>query len=130
MKSKISKIAPFVAVAFALVPMLAFAQNTGNFTGAFFFNLLDFVRRVMAALFPIVSGALILLFGYDLIMYFVKRNQGDGKASDDFKTKMWYAFIALFLWFTIFGLVQVLAGAFNIGVGDDVQRQQNPGVQF
>ncbi len=129
MKSKISKIIPFAGAALVLVPMLAFAQNNGSFTGNFFFSILDFIRRVMSALFPIVSGVLILLFGYELVMFFIKK-QSDPKAAEGFKSNMIKAIIALFLWFTVFGIIQTLASSLGLGIGDKVGASQNPGVTF
>ncbi len=134
MKSKISKfisavgflvLAPFVQV-FATTT----TGNTGGFSeGGVFDKFFLFVKRIMGYLFPVVTALLILLFGYQLIMFLVG-SKDDVENHEKFRKRMINSFIAVLLWFILFGLITVVANAIGVQVGDTVQSGQIPTVNI
>ena len=121
MKSKISKFASAVGFAILAPLMPVFANgNTGAFgAGGVFDKFFEFVRRIMGGLFPIVTAALILLFGYQLVMFLVG-SKDDVEDHEKFRKRMINSFIAVLLWFILFGLINVVANAIGVNVGDPV----------
>lgn len=135
MKSKISKFISAVgfAILAPLMPVLAQVPTTSN-SGAFgstgvFDNFFAFLKRIMGLLFPIVTAALILLFGYQLIMFLVG-SKDDVEDHEKFRKRMINSFIAVLLWFILFGLINVVANAIGVNVGDTVQGSQIPSVRL
>lgn len=126
MKSKISSYF-FLGALTLVLPAVAFAG--GEFTGTFFFNITDFLARAIRTLFPLVTGALILLFGYQLVMFLVSKKD-DIEDAAKFKKRMINSIIAIFLWFVLFGLITVVADAIGLNVGDDVTKDETTGVDF
>ena len=96
--------------------------------GQFFINIFDFFERIIGFAFPFISALLIILFGYQLIRFL--SSSTDVEDHEKFRKRMINAFIAVFLWFVLFGLITTIAGTFNIGVGTDVDNTQIPGVEF
>lgn len=130
MKLNISKFISVVGFA-VLTPFVSvFAQNSGAFsTGGFFDNAFGFIRRIMGYLFPMVTAALILLFGYQLIMFLVG-SKDDVENHEKFQKRMINSFIAVLLWFILFGLITVVANAIGVNVGDNVTTQQTTRFTF
>jgi hypothetical protein len=136
MKSKISKFISAVGFAVLAPVMSVMAQvpgNPGN-SGAFgsngiFDNFFTFLKRIMGYLFPVVTAALILLFGYQLIMFLVG-SKDDVENHEKFRKRMINSFIAVLLWFILFGLINVVANAIGVNVGDTVQSSQIPSVRL
>lgn len=136
MKSKISKFISAVGFAVLAPVMSVMAQvpgNPGN-SGAFgsngiFDNFFTFLKRIMGYLFPVVTAALILLFGYQLIMFLVG-SKDDVENHQKFRKRMINSFIAVLLWFILFGLINVVANAIGVNVGDTVQSSQIPSVRL
>jgi hypothetical protein len=135
MKSKISS-AITVAGFALLAPIVSFAQgasggiintNTGTFSGQFFLNIIATVRKIISLLFPLVSAVLVLAFGY-LVFKFVTSDKLEEKSI--YKNDLIKAILAIFLWFTFFGLINILAGAVGVGVGDDVTNDDTTKVVF
>jgi len=121
MKSKISSL--FTAGAFGLlIPVLAFAQ------GNIFDNLLGLTQRVLKGLFPVITAVLILLLAYQIIL-FLKDDAGDEKKALH-KSGIIKAVVALFIWFTFFGIITVVAGGLGVNVGEDVTTQDITTVTF
>jgi hypothetical protein len=115
MKSKISKIIFGTGTLLAL-PMLVSAQvpiQTGF--GGFVFQIIGFITRVIELVFPIVTGILVLLFAYQVIEFL--RSKEDIEKHEKLKARLGNAFIALFIWFTLFGLINVLGNAFGLNPG-------------
>ncbi len=133
MKSKISKF--ISAVGFAILAPLVpvFATTTGN-SGTFgsngvFDSFFGFLKRIMGYLFPVVTAVLILLFGYQLIMFLVG-SKDDVENHEKFRKRMINSFIAVLLWFILFGLITVVANAIGVNVGDTVQSGNIPKVNI
>ena len=136
MKSKISKFISAVGFAVLAPVMSVMAQvpgNPGN-SGAFgsngiFDNFFTFLKRIMGYLFPVVTAALILLFGYQLIMFLVG-SKDDVENHEKFRKRMINSFIAVLLWFILFGLINVVANAIGVNVGETVLSSQIPSVRL
>lgn len=120
MKSKISKFVSAVGFAALLPVMQAFASQTLFDDTGFFDKFFAFVQRMFGYLFPIVSAALILLFGYQLIM-FLWGSKEDVEDHEKFRKRMINSFIAVLMWFILFGLVNIVANAIGVDVGKSVQ---------
>jgi hypothetical protein len=128
MKSKISKIAS--AAGFALLaPVLAFATtNSGAFaTGGVFDNFIAFLKRILTAAFPLITALLVVLFGYQVILFLTDK---EVEKKEIHKGALIKSLIAIFLWFTIFGLITVLAKTIGVRVGDTVTTQNIPTVSL
>ncbi len=122
MISKITKVSSAVGFAM-LMPFMALAQNTGNVSGVFFENIVKFIGRMMTLLFPIITGALIILFGYQVIRFLTDK---DIESKAVHKGALIKALIAIFLWFTLFGLINLIARAVGVEVGSDVGASEVP----
>lgn len=94
--------------------------------GDFFINIFTFIKQIIGFTFPIITAVLIILFGYQLIRFL--SSSKDVEDHEVFKKRMINSFIAVFLWFVLFGLITTIAGTFRIDVGADVNQQQIPGV--
>ena len=127
MKSKISKLVSAVGFALLAPLMPIFAQNSGDVNGAFFDNIIKFINKVIKAAFPIVTAVLILLFGYQLIM-FLWGTKSEPEEHEKFRRRMIQSFIAILMWFILFGLITVVAKAIGVNVGDTIQGGDIPSV--
>lgn len=120
MKSKISKFVSVLGFALLVPVMQAFASDPTLFgNDGFFDKFFAFIQRMFGYLFPIVSAALILLFGYQLIM-FLWGSKEDVEDHEKFRKRMINSFIAVLMWFILFGLVNIVANAIGVKVGDTV----------
>lgn len=120
MKSIITKLS-FSLLALVL-PVITFAQapRPGNQeTGGVFINILEFVQKVMGYLMPIITGGLIILFGWNLIQFLMKKENIED--ADKFKKAMINSLIALFLWFVLVSLINMVAKSFDLEVGEGVK---------
>jgi uncharacterized protein with PQ loop repeat len=116
MKSKISSALSVAGFALLTPFVSVFAQTTFG-TNNVFENALVFVKRIMTTLFPIVTAGLILTFGY-LVFKFLTDKELEAK--EVHKGALIKALFAIFLWFTLFGLIGLLANAVGVEVGKDV----------
>lgn len=121
MKSKVSKIASISMLALA-APLFVYAQN---FTGSWFTQILSFVETVLSKLFPIVTAILILTFGWLVFKFLTDK---DVETKEMHKSSLIKALVALFLWFTLFGLISTIASSIGVGVGGGPSRQEIPTV--
>ncbi len=120
MKSKISS--AVTAAGFALLaPILTFAQDvptTGGFSSNNVFeNALVFISRIMKTLFPMITALLILTFGY-LVFQFLRDEKLEDK--EIHKGALVKAVFAIFLWFTLFGIIGLMARTVGVEEGRDV----------
>ncbi len=119
MKSKISSAVQSAGFAL-LAPVLTFAQGvpTGAFgTNNVFENGLVFISRIMKTLFPMITALLILTFGY-LVFKFLTDEQLEDK--EIHKGALVKAVFAIFLWFTLFGIIGLMARTVGVEEGRDV----------
>jgi len=114
---KVSKVASVGMLAVLLAPLAAHAA----FSGQFFYDILGFVQTVLKAMFPLVTAVLILLFGWQVFKYLTGK---DIEEKHVHKSNLIKALIAIFLWFTLFGLITTVADSIGVGVGNDVGQQQ------
>ncbi len=98
-----------------------------NYSNSIFGKLISFVQDIVSDLFPIITAILIILLAWT-IFRFMKAQGGEDKAAS--KKTMFNALVALFIWFTFFGIIQVVATSFGLGIGDDVNNQQTTTVKF
>lgn len=115
MKSKISTTLSALSLAL-IAPLFAHAQ-----TFAFFNSIISFIQTVVKSVFPLVTAVLIILFGYRLIM-FLYQGKDSPEDHEKFKKQLIYSFVAVFMWFVLFGLVTTIASSLGLGVGNDVTK--------
>ena len=111
----------------AFIPAVAFAQTAGT-TGLAY--LIIQIKGLLSALFPIAIAIGVLAFFYELIMFIV--NQKNPDKSETFKKGILWSLLALFLMFTFFGLLNVIANTLGLqgAVGAGVGANQIPSVQL
>ncbi|MDB4984396.1 MAG: hypothetical protein JWM20_575 [Patescibacteria group bacterium] len=114
---------------FALIPALASAQIIGTSGTTGLGSLVVQFKGLLSALFPIAIAIGVLAFFYELIMFIVHKS--DDKA-EKFKKGILMSLLALFLMFTFFGLLNVIANTLGLSgaVGQGVQSNQIPAVQL
>lgn len=113
-------------------PFLTFAttttgQNTGIFQGQFFVSIITFLQTILKAAFPIITGVLIVLFGWQVFKYLTDKEETE-KAIH--KSNLLKALAAIFLWFVLTGLIRVLANSLNVEVGNDIAQRDIVQVDF
>lgn len=121
MKSKVSKIASVSMLALLVTPLFAHAQ----FSGAWFTAIINFVESTLTALFPIVTAILILTFGWLVFKFLTDK---DVETKEMHKSSLIKALVALFLWFTLFGLISTIADSIGVGVGGGPTTDEIPSV--
>ena len=131
MKSKISSIVTGAGLALA-IPFLTFATtpggvNSGFFQGTVFNSIITFLQTIIAASFPIITGILIILFGWQVFKYLTDKAETE-KAIH--KSNLLKALAAIFLWIVLTGLIRVLASSFGVQVGGNVTHQDVTSVTF
>ncbi|HQV64729.1 MAG TPA: hypothetical protein PKZ56_00640 [Candidatus Paceibacterota bacterium] len=129
MKSKISKIVSAAGFALLTPVVTVFANtNSGAFaSGGVFDNFIAFLKRILTSAFPIITALLIVLFGYQVILFLTDK---EVEKKEIHKGALIKSLIAIFLWFTIFGLITVLAKTVGVKVGDTVTSQNIPTVSL
>lgn len=128
MKSKISSIVSGAGLALAM-PFLTFASgnNSGYFGGTVFISIITFLQTVLRAAFPIITGVLIVLFGWQVVKYLTDKEE---TAKAIHKSNLLKALAAVFLWFVLTGLIRVLANSFGVDVGNKIGQQDITTVDF
>ena len=91
-----------------LLPFLVAAQDLGNVT-----KFVDSLKKIVDSLLPLFVTIALLVFFWGLIQYI--RNSTDPEKAKDGKSIMIYGIIALFVMVSVWGLVNVLGGTFNLG---------------
>ncbi len=121
MKSKISSAISAAGFALLTPVVTVFAQGTptqGGFTNNNVFeNMLAFISRIMKTLFPMVTALLILTFGYLVFKFLTDKDLAE---KDLHKGALVKAVFAIFLWFTLFGIIGLLAKTVGVEEGRDV----------
>src|SRR3989344_2505513 len=92
--------------AFAL-PLVALAQTTTSLEG-----VLAILARLINLAIPVLIGASVLVFIWGLFIYMT--NVGDEEKQKEGKSIMIWGIIALFVMFSVFGLVNLLIGTFQL----------------
>jgi TRAP-type C4-dicarboxylate transport system permease small subunit len=129
MKSNFNKLMIATGASVAM-PLLAFAQTTGTgnftYTGSTFQKIIQLVQDIIGAVFPIITAILVLYFAYEIFKFM--KEEGADKAI--YKGRVIQALLALFVWFTFFGIIQILAKSAGLGVGDNVNYEDTTFVKF
>lgn len=130
MKSALEKFIVSSGVLALGLPFVTFAQTTGTgsfaFSGSVFDKVLTLVRDIITAIFPIITAILVLYFAYEVFKFM----KSDGADKAIYKGNVVQALLALFVWFTFFGIIQVLARSAGLGIGDNVNREDITFVNF
>ena len=107
MLRKIKKIVPFVVY---FVPFVALAQIGGSTT-----NLRDFfgiITDILNLLIPIIIGIAFIYFLAGVIKYVTSGDSEEGRTTA--RNMMIYGIIALFVMVSVWGLVNVISGSFDL----------------
>ena len=98
----------YAIMTFAPVLTLAAFDAGGNLQG-----VVDFIKKTVGNLIPIVFGIVIIYFFWGLAKYV--QSAGDPKKAAEGKSIMIYGVIAITIMTTIYGLASWLGGLFGIG---------------
>lgn len=100
-------------------PLLAFAQ-----TGTYITNVLTIIKGIINAAFPILTSLAILFFFWELIQYI--RSSAEEKAEN--RSMLLWSILALFIIFSVWGIIRVAQGITNTGGSQQIQSSQIPSV--
>lgn len=95
---------------FFLFPALTHAQDLGTFLGQ--------IEGYMDTLIPLAASLAFLVFLVGIVRFIW--NADNEEKRKDGKQQLLWGIIALFVVFAIWGIIAVIAGTFNIGVGGKV----------
>lgn len=126
MKSKIEKLIISSGVLAIATPFMAFAtgtQGTGNFTysNSVFAKIIQLVKDIITAIMPVITAGLVIYFAWEVFQFM----KGEGQDKGIHKSRMINALIALFIWFVFFGIIQVVANSFGLGIGDKINKDSD-----
>ncbi len=88
-------------------PALTLAQGTVTDANSLFAT----VNSILNSILPIIISIAIIYFVYNAFMYMIA---ADEERKGEAKSKMIYGIIALFVMVSVWGLVNVLRGTFNL----------------
>jgi hypothetical protein len=107
-----------------LTPFLAFAQFD---TGGYVTSAFDLVKTIVTGyLFPILASLAILYFIWELIQYI--KSTPEKKAEN--RSSLLYSILALFIIFSIMGIIRVLQNVTDTGGNQQINTSQIPGINF
>ena len=96
-----------------LSPIVVFAQEQN-----FIVQIVDFLDAIISALFPLIIVSGVIVFAYNLINYLASKDKIDQSIA---KAGILNSLLALFILFTIFGTIKILAQTFGIpSLGDSL----------
>ena len=101
----------YIGAAFAL-PMLAFAQGTIN-AGSAQSLAIGVIQFINAILVPLVFALAFIVFIWGVFSYFIAGGHDEEKKEKG-KSLMLYGLIGFFVMVSIWGLVNILVGTFNL----------------
>jgi len=107
------KIAKFIPVVVAAVPVLVFAAVTpeSSILSTFILTLSSIISGVV----PLLMGVVGIFFLYNLIQFII--SAGDEGKRENARMMMIYSVIGMFVMATIWGLVEALKDFLGIGIG-------------
>jgi hypothetical protein len=108
MKKSLTFITSTVVVLSA--PFAVFAQNLGYVN-----TFVTQIKGVVALLPSLLVGLAVVLFSWGLVKFLLAA--GDDKAREEAKSLMVWGLIAILVMVSIWGIVALLQGVFNIGGG-------------
>ena len=86
-------------------PLITFAA-VGNFG-----DLVDVINGILNKILPIIIAIAVIYFVYNALMYMIA---ADEERKGEAKSKMIYGIVALFVMVSVWGLVNILKGTFNL----------------
>jgi hypothetical protein len=111
-KIRYNHIAFIAAFGILFSPIVTFAAGT-TLT-----NLVTLIETTLKSLFPIMTALGILVFGYNVEKYLTSKNLED---QNIYKSGLLNSIFALFIFFTIMGLISILARSMGIPLlGEDI----------
>jgi hypothetical protein len=106
----IKKLKYFISPAILLLPIVTFAQFSGNDAiSSFIMNVLNLTQRLV----PTLIGLALALFLWGILRYLFSKDGPSKKEARDF---MMWGIVALFVMVSVWGLVRIVQ---NIVLGDD-----------
>lgn len=94
-------------------PILALAQGGG--LDVIETNIVTPLASIVAALLPVVVGIAVLVFFWGLVKYIFAQGSEESKA--DGKKIMFWGAVALFIMFSIWGIIQLAQQTFDVEGG-------------
>lgn len=104
----------FIYAALSFAPVLALAQNNAGTVVTTFTTWANGARTIANTLIPVMFALVIIFFLWGIVQFFRAQASGDPKAKDNAKTLLIWGVVAIAVAFTIFGLVNWLAGAVGV----------------
>lgn len=100
-------------------PGLVHAQDTSVLV-----DIVSFIETILSALFPIMAAMGILMFGYNIGKYLTSKDIID---QNIYKSGILNSLLALFIMFTVFGLIKVVASSLGIPALNSLQLADDSG---
>lgn len=99
----------YLGAAFAL-PMLAFAQITATSAGTLANGVIQFINAVLV---PLIFALAFIVFIWGVFQYFIAGGHDEEKREKG-RGLMMYGLIGFFVMVSVWGLVNILTGSFNL----------------
>ena len=99
-----------------VLPFFAMAQTGIDL--AFFDNIPADLQSIVDALIPVVTALALLFFFWGLAKFILAA--GDEAAKDEGKRIMIWGVVALFVMAAVWGIIQALAGIFDVNTGGTI----------
>lgn len=122
----------FTALSFVL-PVITLAQTpirsplyrppAGGSSGGIE-GVITVIQRILNLLLPVVVTLALLLFIWGLVIFI--KNAGNEEGRKEGKRRMGWGIVAIFVIITIWGIVRLIAGTFNIQEGGTIDIPQFP----
>ena len=97
-----------IGITLLALPVWAYADSED------LFDVIQVFQTVLASLIPLIIGLAVLYFVWNLTQYILKSESVEGRA--DAKNAMIWGVIIIFVMVSLWGLVNVLAGTFDLDV--------------
>lgn len=95
-----------IATLIYALPAVAFAQSISNV-----WDIAGFIKRILDTALPLLIAAAVVWFVYGLFQLFLA---ADEEKKEKAKSTVIYGVIALFVMVSVWGLVNILVGTFNL----------------
>jgi hypothetical protein len=108
------------ASSFAL-PGLALAQSVDT---GYIDSILESIGNIIGTLLPLIIAGAVVYFVWNIARYVVA---GDDAAKEQYKSRIIYGIIGLFVMVAVWGLVNLLAGILGVDTGGGADIPDLPG---
>jgi hypothetical protein len=99
----------FASVSLGALPVVSFAATTAAVDA---FSLLKVLQNIVDTIIPFVVGLAVLVFIYGVFNFVT--SAGDEEARANAKQFIIWGIIAIFVMVSVWGLVRILSGTFNL----------------